>query len=169
VTRSDRRLAPPDHHNTRLAPTLMRDNSTTMAPIDDAIEDYKSQEPGEQLSYTKVAEKHGIPRCTLARRCKGSQVSMGVHNLNKQKLSPQQELELVDYIKGLSKRGLPPTREMTRRFASEIGNCHIGNGWVGRFLRNKHHLTSRWTKGMDAVRHKADSEANYKLYFDLLH
>jgi hypothetical protein len=29
-------------------------------------------------------------------------------------------------------------------FASEIGNCHIGNGWVGRFLgRNKHHLTSR--------------------------
>jgi hypothetical protein len=103
-------------------------------------------------------------------RCKGSQVSMEAHNLNKQKLSPQHELELVDYIKGLSKRGLPPTREMTRRFASEIGNYHIGNGWVGRFLgRNKHHLTLRWTKGMDAVRHKADSEANYKLYFDLLH
>jgi hypothetical protein len=122
----------------------MRDNSTTMAPIDDAIEDYKSQEPGEQLSYTKVAEKHGIPRCTLARRCKGSQVSIEAHNLNKQKLSPQQELELVDYIKGLLKRGLLPTREMTRRFASEIGNCHIRNGWVGRFLRrNKHYLTLR--------------------------
>jgi hypothetical protein len=106
----------------------MRDNSTTMALIDDAIEDYKSQEPGEQLLYTKVAEKHGIPRCTLARRCKGSQVSMEAYNLNKQKLSPQQELELVDYIKGLLKRGLPPTREITRRFASEISNCHIRNG-----------------------------------------
>jgi hypothetical protein len=57
---------------------------------------------------------------------------MEAHNLNKQKLSPQHKLELVDYIKGLSKRGLPPTREMTQRFASEIGNCHIGNGWVGR-------------------------------------
>jgi hypothetical protein len=92
------------------------------------------------------------------------------HNLNKQKLSVQHKLELVDYIKGLSKRGLPPTRKMTRRFACEIGNCHIGNGWVGRFLgRNKHHLTLRWTKSMDVVRHKADSEANYKLYFDLLH
>jgi hypothetical protein len=115
-----------------------------MAPIDNAIEDYKSQELGEQLSYTKVAEKHGVPRCTLARRCKGSQVLMEAHNLNKQKLSPQQELELVDYIEGLLKRGLPPTREITRVFASEIGNCHIRNGWVGRFLgRNKHHLTSR--------------------------
>ena len=95
---------------------------------------------------------------------------METYNLNKQKLSPQHELELVDYIKGLSKRGLPPTREMTRRFASEIGNCHIGNGWVRRFLgRNKHYLTLRWTKGIDAVRHKADLEANYKLYFNLLH
>jgi hypothetical protein len=106
----------------------MRDNSTTMAPIDDAIENYKSQELGEQLSYTEVAEKHGILRCTLARRCKGSQVSIEAYNLNKQKLSPQQELELVNYIKGLSKRGLSPTREMTRRFASEVSNCHIGNG-----------------------------------------
>ena len=97
-------------------------------------------------------------------------MSIQAHTLNKQKVSQQHELELVGYIKGLSKRGLPPTREMTRRFAPEIGKCHISNSWVGRFLgRNKHHLTSRWTKGMDAVRHKADSEANYKFYFDLLH
>jgi hypothetical protein len=94
----------------------------------------------------------------------------GAHNLNKQKLSSQHELDLVDYIKELSKRGLPPTKKMTRRFASEIGNCHIGNGWVGRFLRrNKQHLTLRWTKSMDAVCHKADSEANYELCLDLLH
>jgi hypothetical protein len=59
---------------------------------------------------------------------------------------------------------------MMQRFASEIGNYYIGNGWVGRFLRrNKRYLTLHWTKGMDAVCHKADSEANYKFYFDLLH
>jgi hypothetical protein len=128
VTRSDRRLVPPEHHNTRLAPTLTRDNSTTMALIDDAIEDYKSQELGEQLSYTKVAEKHGVLRCTLARRCKGSQALIEAYNLNKQKLSPLHKLELIDYIKGLLKRGLLPTREMTRRFTSKIGNCYIRNG-----------------------------------------
>jgi hypothetical protein len=71
-------------------------------------------------------------------------VLIEAYNLNKQKLSLQQELELVDYIKGLLKRGLLPIREMTRRFASKISNCHIRNSWVRRFLRrNKHHLTSR--------------------------
>jgi hypothetical protein len=35
----------------------MHDNSTTMALIDDTIEEYKLQEPGEQLLYAKVAEK----------------------------------------------------------------------------------------------------------------
>jgi hypothetical protein len=95
---------------------------------------------------------------------------MEAHNLNKQKLSPQQESELVDYIKELSKRGLSPTREMMQRFASEIGNCYIGNGWFGRFLgRNKHHLTSRWTNGINTVCYKADLEVNYRLYFDRLH
>jgi hypothetical protein len=83
---------------------------------------------------------------------------------------PRCELELVDYIKGLSKRVMPSTRELMQRFASEIGIYYIRNGWVGRFLRrNKHHLTFHWTKGMDAVRYKADSEASHKLYFDLLH
>jgi hypothetical protein len=36
-----------------------------MAPIDDAIEEYKLQELGEKLSYAKVAEKYSIPQCTL--------------------------------------------------------------------------------------------------------
>jgi hypothetical protein len=57
---------------------------------------------------------------------------------------------------------------MMRRFASGIAQEHVGKGWVTRFI-NKHHdqLTSRWTSGMDYTRHQADSEARYKLYFDL--
>ena len=59
---------------------------------------------------------------------------------------------------------------MIRRFASGVAQEHVGKGWVTRFV-NKHHdqLISRWTSGMDYVRHQADSEAKYKLYFDLLH
>jgi hypothetical protein len=59
---------------------------------------------------------------------------------------------------------------MIRRFASGIAQEHVGKGWVTRFI-NKHHdkLVSRWTSGMDYTRHKADSEARYKLYFDLVH
>ena len=59
---------------------------------------------------------------------------------------------------------------MIRRFASGIAQEHVGKGWVTRFI-NKHHdqLISRWTSGMDYTRHQADSEARYKLYFDLVH
>ncbi|KAF2031927.1 hypothetical protein EK21DRAFT_30254, partial [Setomelanomma holmii] len=88
----------------------------------------------------------------------------------KQKLHLQQELELVEYINDLIKKGLPHTREMTQKFGEEIAHEHIGDGWVTRFVeRNDDYLISRWTTGMDAVRHHADSEAKYDLYFDLLH
>ena len=140
-----------------------------MPPIDKAIAELKSQEPGEQLSYRKCAQKYNVDRTTLSRRYQGSQQSMEAREVNKLKLSPQQELELVEYIESLTARGLPPTRQMIQNFASQVAKEEVGIGWVRRFVvRNKDHLTSRWTAGMDAVRHRADSEAKYKLYFDLL-
>jgi hypothetical protein len=42
--------------------------------------------------------------------------------------------------------------------------------WVTRFLeRNRNHLTSGWTTGMDCNRHQAESEHSYRQYFDLFH
>jgi hypothetical protein len=47
---------------------------------------------------------------------------------------------------------------------------HFGEGWVSRFIDHNHnHLISKWSTGMDVVRHQADSRRKYKLYFDLLH
>ncbi|KAF2036025.1 hypothetical protein EK21DRAFT_96593 [Setomelanomma holmii] len=109
-----------------------------------AVTAYKSQKLGEHLSYRAYAKKFN--------------------------LHLQQELELVEYIKDLTKKGLPPTREMTQKLGEEIAHKHIGDGWVTRFVeRNDDYLISRWTTGMDAVRHHADSEAKYDLYFDLLY
>jgi hypothetical protein len=42
----------------------MWDNSTTMAPIDDAIADFDLREPGDDLTLRKIAERHGV----IARR-----------------------------------------------------------------------------------------------------
>ncbi|KAF2030473.1 hypothetical protein EK21DRAFT_88803 [Setomelanomma holmii] len=106
----------------------------------------------------------------LMQTCKGIQKSIAARKIKKQKLNPHQELELVEYINDLTKKGLPPTREMTHKFGEEIAHEHVRDGWVTRFIsQNDDHLISRWTKGMDAVRHHADSEAKYDLYFDLLH
>ena len=88
----------------------------------------------------------------------------------KLRLHPQQEMELVEYIRGLTRKGLAPTRPMIRNFASSIAGKRLGHNWAARFIeRNQHNLSYKWTKGIDSNRHRADSEAKYKLYFDLLH
>jgi hypothetical protein len=145
-------------------------NSTDMDPIQEAIADLESQEQGEQLPYSKLAQKWGVNRVTLARRCKGIQGTRADEGINRRKISPQQEAGLIEYVIGLSKRGLPPRRIMIQNFASHVAKKHVGEGWVSRFInRNKAHLISHWTNGMDRVRHEADSQAKYKYYFDLLH
>ncbi|KAF1940372.1 hypothetical protein EJ02DRAFT_406678, partial [Clathrospora elynae] len=110
-----------------------------MGAIEDAIEAIKLQEPGEDFSYRKVAETYNINQTTLSRRHKHSQAPQTVKAVNQQKLNPQQEDELVQYIEGLTRRGLPPTREMIQNFASQIAKEDIGKSWVTRFI-NRHSI-----------------------------
>jgi hypothetical protein len=78
--------------------------------------------------------------------------------------------ELVQYIMRLTERRTPPTREMIRSFASAVAHQEVSSCWVTRFInRNSSHLISHWQTRMDRKRHKADFEAKYSLYFDLLH
>jgi transposase-like protein len=99
-----------------------------MAPIDDAIAAIKSREAGEKFTYQSIADKFGVNRSTLSRRHKGCQAPREAEGLNRRLLSPQQELTLVKYIEDLTKRGLPPTRDMIRNYASEICHNHVGDG-----------------------------------------
>jgi hypothetical protein len=50
-----------------------------------------------------------------------------------------------------------------------VAHRQLSETWVTRFI-NRHsiHLISRWSTGIDSVRHQADSGYKYKLYFDLL-
>ena len=141
-----------------------------MAPIDDALAELESLEPGEEYSYRKIAAKYGVVRSTLTRRHQGLVRPAQVKNSNQQKLTPEQEQELVQYIKGLTERHLPPTREMIRNFASTIAKEPVSESWVDRFInRYNIHLISRWTAGMDSNRHNTNSEDKYRLYFNYLH
>jgi hypothetical protein len=54
---------------------------------------------------------------TLMRRHRGETEAYGVRNLS---LYLQHETELVRYINTLTKRRLPPTREIIQRFALDL-------------------------------------------------
>ncbi|KAH5390817.1 hypothetical protein HBI32_241910 [Parastagonospora nodorum] len=130
-----------------------------MDPIQAAIEDIESREPGERFTYTEVAAKHNINRTTLSRRHRGIQAAVGTQPPNGRKLSPPQESELILYIEKLTRQGLPPTREMIRNFALSIAKKEVSERWVSRFIsRNKNELISKRTSAMDRTP-----------YFNLLH
>ena len=140
-----------------------------MPGLSEALAEIHNLKPGEQLVYTKIAEKHGVDRSTLSRAHRGVQVPRHIDTLNNQKLSQQQELDLVKYIEELGKRHLAPTRTMIQNFASAVALTPCSDSCVTRFLHRYHdQLKSVWTTGMDSERHNAESGYKYELYFKLL-
>jgi hypothetical protein len=140
-----------------------------MSSIEAALVAIESLKPGEKFSYRQIAAKYQCNRTTLARRHQGVQASCRTKAENQQALHPQQEKELLRYIERLTRQGLPPSRPMIRRFASDITKKELGIGWVNRFVqRYDVHLISRWVTGIDRARHQADSISKYSLYFELL-
>jgi predicted DNA-binding transcriptional regulator AlpA len=83
-----------------------------MAPIDDAIAAFESQDPKEKLSLREISKKFGVGRSTLTRRVQGQTRPKEVKATQQHLLSPQQEIELCLYIEDLTKQGSPPTRAM---------------------------------------------------------
>ena len=151
-------------------PIAITSNSTNMDLILAAIEYIESRELGEDISYTQVASQYGVNRSTLSRRHRRVTEPRNVKDSKQQKLSPQQELELVQYIVKLTKQGLPPTMEMISNFSSEVARQQLSESWVTRFVnRHEIHLISKRTTAMDRMRHLADSESKYRLCFELLH
>ncbi|KAJ8113922.1 hypothetical protein OPT61_g4067 [Boeremia exigua] len=165
--RNARSRVTPDHD--KIAQTSTRNNSTTMAPIDEALAAIEALGPGEKLVYQKIADQYSVDRSTLARRHRRVQNSQEAKHSNQQKLTLQQEAELVKYIEELTSRRIPPTREIIRNFASAVAKEPVSESWVTRFI-NKYtiDLISKYSTGMDSDHHNADSHSKYKLYFNLL-
>jgi predicted DNA-binding protein (UPF0251 family) len=105
-----------------LHPTYTPHNSTNMDPIQVAIEAYEAQGLEGQYSVQEVANQHGVWRSTMQRRIDGQSVPRLDYVSNSHKLSPQQEVELIEYIKSLTTRYLPPTRAIVQIFASKIAH-----------------------------------------------
>jgi hypothetical protein len=140
-----------------------------MGAIEDAIKAIELREPGEPFSYRRIAAIYGCSHAALSQRHQSVSTSRSTKAQNQQALHPQQELELLRYIERLTRQGLPPTRPMILRFASDIAKKELGKGWIDRYIkRHQVDLISRWTTGIDCSRHQADSQLKYSLYFNLL-
>ena len=97
-----------------------------MTAMDEAIAALDAHDGEADYSYRKVATRFNIPRSSLMEKHHGHTNSNATKSLNQRKINPQQEEELVQYILGLTSKGLPPTRAMIQNFASVVAKQEVG-------------------------------------------
>jgi hypothetical protein len=140
-----------------------------MDPILDAIAAIDAQEPGDKFLYRAAEKLFGVSKDTLQQRHQGKMRSNAMVAEDRKLLSPQQEIQPMQYIEKLTGRSIPPTQSIIKNYAVAVGKWEPGDAWVTRFLQqNKDHLTSKWSNNMDRNRHHADTEASYCDYFKVL-
>jgi len=95
--------------------------------IEAALADIAALKPEEEICYAKIARKHSVVQSTLSRQHQAITQSATTKNVNQQKLTLQQEAELVNYIEELTARQIPPTREIVRNFTSAVAQEPVSN------------------------------------------
>lgn len=128
----------------------------------------KELEEGTNLSFRKLAAKHGVVRSTLSRRWKNETVSMAEKAENQQLLSHQHERTLVDYINKLTLYGIPPTPSMLRNLVFDMCGTLLSRSWTAEFVTRQPKLDSRYLNPLNKSRKKADSYMSYEEYFRLV-
>jgi hypothetical protein len=100
--------------------------------------------PRDTFSYWSPAKKHSIARTTLRAHHRGEATSRA-ESVDRQRLLPQRdEVELVKYIRSLTEKHCPPTRQMIINFATPLCRWEPSDTWVTRLIHrhNDHLLTA---------------------------
>jgi hypothetical protein len=137
-----------------------------MGRIDEAIACFNLRKKGASFLYREVAREFKVDRSTLLQCHQRKTLSNAEEAQQRSHLTSQQEQELVNNTQGLTEHRLSPTRSMIQNLASVVAKVDVSACWVMRFFaRNPHHLTSKWTIGIDCNCHKAESKERYCQYF----
>lgn len=138
-----------------------------MAPIDLALAEL---EASDRPNINATAKVYGLSESTLRRRFRGQTQSRAEAASTKSKLlKTDQELVIIEHIKELTSRGMPPTSQMLRNLVEELVGHTIGKHWTGRFIkRYETHLIGTYLKGIEHVRKVSDNLAYYSQYFTIV-
>jgi hypothetical protein len=137
--------------------------------LEAALAEIKSLKQGESFSYRFLAKKHSVSRTTLAAHHQGQRTTRAGAHDQLRLLSQRDEAELVKYIRSLTEKHCPPTRQMIINFATPLCKWEPSEAWVTRLIhRHNDHLLTAWTTPMEGNRHEADNGERYRLYFGLL-
>ena len=136
--------------------------------IQDAISEINS---GSYKSERVVAKVYGVPRSTLRGRIRGDHSHTIAHS-NQQRLSPEQEEYVVEWILEEDSRAQPPShpraREMVTRILQMNGDSRpLGKLWLSNFIKRNPRIKSVVGRSIESVRTTASSFDTIKGFLEL--
>jgi hypothetical protein len=133
-----------------------------------AIDSYGLQPNGQpEFSLREAAKAYLLSKSTLTGRCHGGKTQAEAHE-KEQKLTPGQEMALVEWIKEMGRRGVPLDGPAVMSYASMISGQEIGNGWIVRFRERHPELKAKWTRGLEKCRAQVLNATAVERYFAIL-
>jgi hypothetical protein len=131
----------------------------------------RNLESGVYTSQRAAAKAWGVPRSTLQYRLAGQQPHAIAHQ-HQQRLSPEQEEFLVDWIPDEDARAQPPPHARVREMATrllQLGGDHdpLGQRWLQSFLARQPRVSSIVGRSIEAARAQAVSPAMIQTFLEL--
>ena len=160
-------------------PPAVRSRKTLQQKEDDlqkAVQEYLStRDQKPPPTQDAIASQFGVARSTLSARIKGRPSKL-VSSSQRQKLYPDEEQLIVDYLQETARQGFPDTQKRCVRHANDIliarsGNkdAQVGIRWLGRFLHRHHDkIQFYWSTSLTTVRGGALNQAVVDDWFELL-
>ena len=124
-----------------------------------------------QKSMRKVAKQYGIPKSSLHDRVNGKMTRKEEHQ-RRQKLSPQEELEIVNWLHRLQAWGWPSRIDQVREMAAELlkkkgDTQNLGIHWGQKFLGRHQQLKKAFVPSLDKKRATAEDSQILDQWFAL--
>jgi hypothetical protein len=134
--------------------------------IQNALQDLDS---GQVTSLRAAAMKWGVPRSTLSDRRRGLN-NRHIANQPRQRLTPDQEKFLADWIIEQDHQGFPPTharvREMALRVLQINGDSNpLGTRWTESFIRRNPRIRSCIGQKIESKRIKCTQPEHLREFF----
>lgn len=126
----------------------------------------------EILSITKAAKKHGVPKSTLVDRINNGKKPAIVYRREQQRLTPEEETAILNWILRLQAWGWPPLVTQTRFMADELlrkkGDSRpIGINWPQKFMKRHPSIKTAYIPPLDKERATAQNPATLADWFQL--
>ena len=144
----------------------------------EAAEKYlEGRQKGPKLTYRAIEEMFpGVTKSKLQRYITGKGRTRAEYSETQQKITPNEEIVLINFILESADRGFPLQHREICQFANTILQSHLGSAyepvsksWIFRFLDRHHNkLQSHWSKPLDTQRARSLNPDAVKSWFDLV-